>query len=171
LSSKTLTPNNKELWVRLRNWNRIYQDRITIEDRLVAKEKKINEALTNYKKTISLGKENIFATQLHFAIFKRSRRTNEDFETTINRFLLECPSHQAVIQYHHVWSTYQTYANRVTEGNKLLGKVVEQICKECKMAGQRFSFYDIPDLLVKREMKKHELQLCIDFISDAKEHY
>ena len=39
------------------------------------------------------------------------------------------------------------------------------------MAGQRFSFYDIPDLLVKREMKKHELQLCIDFISDAKEHY
>jgi hypothetical protein len=81
------------------------------------------------------------------------------------------PQHIQIVTASDLQETLDTYRNRTREELKRLEQLVDAISKECRVEGSKFSFFDLPDFLVKQQLRKSDLQNAIELINAAKEHY
>lgn len=67
--------------------------------------------------------------------------------------------------------TFELYMRKHKEEAKHLESIIDAIYKECKMNTKFFSFFDIPEFLIKKSLSKRDLENTIELLNDAKEEY
>ena len=114
-------------------------------------EKIIEKCLAKYSHDINLDKKLIIDRMHKFQKYKEERREKERLYSIMAAFLIDLPDVPLIdIQ---VLTTHWEAVNRWhVEEDKKLVQVIDMIKKECRLNQWYFSFFDVPDLLVKKNL-------------------
>lgn len=63
------------------------------------------------------------------------------------------------------------FCRKHKEESKTLEKTIDAIFKECKMNHKFFSFFEIPDFLMKKQLNQKDLDNTIELLNIVKQEY
>ena len=101
---------------------------------------------------------------------KAARKQMECEEEVLNQFLSNLKE-TSVADMFILTEAFDTYMRKKSEEHRVMEDLVNSIYKECKMNINFFSFYDVPDLLVKKKFQKQNLKNAIQLLNRTKEAY
>ena len=68
-------------------------------------------------------------------------------------------------------TTFENWAWKDHEEGKRLSRWIDIIKKECRIDGIYFSFFEVPDLLVKKKVTGADMTNVVNILKDAKDEF
>jgi len=119
-------------------------------------------------------KERVIACVLSFLQFYEDKEQIEKEEKIINDFLCQMPEggigHQ-IMEIKDLERVLENETRTYKVENSLLREFAATVRAECVMEQNFFSFYDIPDLIVKKKLQRKDYESIIKMLTKIKKAY
>ena len=119
-------------------------------------------------------KERVIACVLSFLQFYEDKEQVEKEEKIINDFLCQMPEggigHQ-IMEIKDLERVLENETRTYKVENSLLREFAATVRAECMMEQNFFSFYDIPDLIVKKKFQRKDYESIIKMLTKIKKAY
>lgn len=119
-------------------------------------------------------KERVIACVLSFLQFYEDKEQIEKEEKIINDFLCQMPEggigHQ-IMEIKDLERVLENETRTYKVENSLLREFAATVRAECVMEQNFFSFYDIPDLIVKKKFQRKDYESIIKMLTKIKKAY
>lgn len=154
----------------------VWKDRLKVRDRIkrnfVKQSTSIRERL-NKASTVeyTFDIEVLQEIERHYNDYKDALQSNFRMEKVINNFLVELPMTGHVIDMGDLERHILTRVRRFQEDLKIVSDFVQSIKTECVMDVKYFSFFEIPDLIVRKKYNREQYEKIKKFILKVKGNY
>jgi hypothetical protein len=119
-------------------------------------------------------KERVIACVLSFLQFYEDKEQVEKEEKIINDFLCQMPDggigHQ-IMEIKDLERVLENETRTYKVENSLLREFAATVRAECVMEQNFFSFYDIPDLIIKKKFQRKDYESIIKMLTKVKKAY
>lgn len=119
-------------------------------------------------------KERVIACVLSFLQFYEDKEQIEKEEKIINDFLCQMPEggigHQ-IMEIKDLERVLENETRTYKVENSLLREFAATVRAECVMEQNFFSFYDIPDLIIKKKFQRKDYESIIKMLTKVKKAY
>ena len=107
----------------------------------------------------------------HYHEFKYTLQGNFNQEKVINNFLVELPLTGQVIEAGDLERLIQVKGRKFADEMKILSEFTQSVKSECVMDGTKFSFFEIPDLIVRKKYSRENYEKIKKMILKVKSVY
>jgi DNA repair exonuclease SbcCD ATPase subunit len=138
----------------LEAWKRRAEERKRLQKRASQQYQKLKTAMERHQEDFNMEKERVIACVLSFLQFYEDKEQVEKEEKIINDFLCQLPDggigHQ-ILEIKDIERVLDNETRSFKVESTLLRDFAAIVRAECVMEQNFFSFYDIPDLIVKKK--------------------
>jgi len=136
--------------------------------------RKLKAAFAKTQDDFNIEKEMVIACVIDYNQFLEEKEDIEKEEKTINDFLCQLPeggiSHQ-ILEIKDLDRVLENEVRIFKAETGMLRDFAAVVRTECVMKGQFFSFYDIPDLIIKKRYQRKEYDQIIKLLNKVKKLY
>lgn len=170
LNTKTLNLKNLELKEKINYWRDSIDIREQAIEKLDEKQKQLYQILSKYHQDLSIEKDKVETCVNDFTELIDNRKKYMKNERILNDFLLNLKEFK-ILEIRDMRKTMDNY--RIEKGNEhaMLTEFVDKICRECVLNHHYFSFFDIPDMILKMTPNKVDYKKMIDLLNVTKAEY
>ena len=130
--------------------------------------------MERHQEDFNMEKERVIACVLSFLQFYEDKEQIEKEEKIINDFLCQMPEggigHQ-IMEIKDLERVLENETRTYKVENSLLREFAATVRAECVMEQNFFSFYDIPDLIVKKKFQRKDYESIIKMLTKIKKAY
>jgi hypothetical protein len=130
--------------------------------------------MERHQEDFNMEKERVIACVLSFLQFYEDKEQVEKEEKIINDFLCQMPEggigHQ-IMEIKDLERVLENETRTYKVENSLLREFAATVRAECVMEQNFFSFYDIPDLIVKKKFQRKDYESIIKMLTKIKKAY
>lgn len=170
LNTKTLNLKNMELRDKINNWRESQEFREGTTEKTNEKQRQVFEVLSRYHKELSMDKDMIEKCKGDLLELMENRNAAVKSERTLNDFLLTLKDFK-ILEIRDVKKGLDTYKSVFYNNHAMLNDFVDKISRECVLNQHFFSFFDVPDLIVKMAPNKTDYSQMVKLLSIAKTKY
>lgn len=174
LNMKLIKQKNLELRQKLDAWKKRAEERKRLAKRAFEHGKKLREAFEKRQDDFNIEKEKVIACVIDYNQFKEAKERCEKEEKIINDFLCQLPEggigHQ-ILEIKDLERVLENETRAFKLESQLLRDFAGVVRTECVMNQHFFSFYDIPDLIVKKKYQRKEYEQIIKLLNKVKKSY
>ena len=179
LNAKAIKQRFAEFHLKMKVW----KQRNRIRERMKRKNEKISEKLTKaFEKAtndFTVDQDRVQEVNDLYTEFREELMTSIKQEKVLNNFLTNVPETSAMIDVEDLQRIIQKEKTLHTEKKDQLNSLVAKIKTECFMEGGMFTFYNIPDVIVKINPSKKNFEMMSkllvkikdDFLAQKAAHY
>ena len=170
LNVKVTRNKNIEFRKTLESWKKRVKERARQKKRIFERGKQLRAAFENYQDYFDIDKEKIVSCSIHYNDLTESLAKERKEEKIINDLLIKLPE-----------STYieatdiERLINQELEANRSRFKIFEDFAQSvrttCVMQQYFFSFFNIPEMLVKKKTSKKDFELIQTMLLKIKKKY
>jgi hypothetical protein len=174
LNMKVIKQKNIDLRQKLEAWKRRLEERKRLQKRAATQYQKLKTAMERHQEDFNMEKERVIACVLSFLQFYEDKEQVEKEEKIINDFLCQMPEggigHQ-IMEIKDLERVLENETRTYKVENSLLREFAATVRAECVMEQNFFSFYDIPDLIVKKKFQRKDYESIIKMLTMIKKAY
>ncbi len=170
LNVHMLKTRNYELQVKLSYWKSTEDKRKELDGSYEKKEKFILGKLKEFAESTMLEKEELDRRASSFYDLLENKRNLQWELKILMKFLSGIPT-AGVIALTDMKRYLENTAIQKAANFSLLKSLIDRVKKECALHGKFFSFYDVPDVIIKLKYSKREYDLVMQFLNRTKEAY
>ena len=130
--------------------------------------------MERHQEDFNMEKERVIACVLSFLQFYEDKEQVEKEEKIINDFLCQMPDggigHQ-IMEIKDLERVLENETRTYKVENSLLREFAATVRAECVMEQNFFSFYDIPDLIIKKKFQRKDYESIIKMLTKVKKAY
>jgi hypothetical protein len=130
--------------------------------------------MERHQEDFNMEKERVIACVLSFLQFYEDKEQVEKEEKIINDFLCQMPDggigHQ-IMEIKDLERVLENETRTYKDENSLLREFAATVRAECVMEQNFFSFYDIPDLIIKKKFQRKDYESIIKMLTKVKKAY
>ena len=170
LNTKTLSLKNMEIKEKINYWRESIDLREIGAKRLEQKQFQLNQILSKYVEDLSIDKEKVQACLSDFHELMDNTKMNNNNERILNDFLLHLKEFK-ILEIRDLKKTLDQFRIEKGYDHAMLSEFVEKICRECVLNQHYFSFFDVPDMIVKMTPKKADYTKMVNLLNATKTEY
>jgi hypothetical protein len=174
LNMKVIKQKNIDLRQKLEAWKRRLEERKRLQKRASTQYQKLKTAMERHQEDFNMEKERVIACVLSFLQFYEDKEQIEKEEKIINDFLCQLPDggigHQ-ILEIKDIERVLDNETRSFKLESSLLREFAAIVRAECVMEQNFFSFYDIPDLIVKKKYSRKDYESIIKMLNKVKKAY
>jgi hypothetical protein len=174
LNMKVIKQKNVDLRSKLEAWKRRLEERKRLQKRAATQYQKLKTAMERHQEDFNMEKERVIACVLSFIQFYEDKEQVEKDEKIINDFLCQLPDggigHQ-ILEIKDLERVLDNEVRTFKQEGTLLREFAATVRAECVMEQNFFSFYDIPDLIVKKKYTRKDYEGIIKMLNKVKKAY
>ena len=142
---------NTEFRLKIDSWKRRVDERKRQSKRTFEHAKKLREAFEQFKNDFNIEKEKIIECILYYDKFTEDKDRIEKEEKIINNFLNSIPESAQILEIKDIERILDNELKNFKQEMTCLRDYIAVVKSECVLNQYFFSFYDIPDLIVKKK--------------------
>lgn len=168
---KLIKQKNADFRVKLDVWKKRLDERKRHLKRMFEHSKKIREAFTKYQDDFNIEKEKVIQCVIDYNQFFEAKERLEKEEKIVNSFLSLIPENIQVLEIKDMERVLDNENKSRRSQLALLRDFSQIVRNECVLNTYYFSFYDIPDLIVKRKYQRKDYDHIIKLLNKVKKAY
>lgn len=171
---KLIKQRNVELRQKLETWKKRAEERKRLQRRAFEHGKKLRAAFEKTQDDFNIEKEKVIACVIDYNQFHEAKERTEKEEKIINEFLCQLPEggigHQ-ILEIKDLERLLESETRSFKSETTLLKEFATVVRSECVMNQHYFSFYDIPDLIIKKKYQRKDYESIIKLLNKVKKSY
>ncbi len=170
LNVHVLKTRNYELQLKLQFWKETADQRKELDRSYQQKEEYILSRLKEFAENTLLEKDELTRQSSDFFALLENKRTFAWQLRVLMKFLAGIPL-SGILSIKDLKRHLEAVAAQKLATFSLLSSFVQQVRRECALHGQFFSFYDVPDVIIKLRYPQKEYDQAIQFLNRVKSTY
>jgi hypothetical protein len=172
LNMKVIKQRNAELKGKLDAWRKRGEERRRVQRRVFEHGRKVRAAFEKLQDDFNIEKDKVLSCIIDYNQFVESKNRAEKEQKTINDFLCQLPdSSHLVLEIKDLERVLDQETRQVRAEIALLREFSQVVRTECVLNAHYFSFYDIPDLIVKKKYQRKDYDHIIKLLNKVKKSY
>jgi len=167
---KIIKVKNNEFRLKLETWKKRFEERKRHKKRCFENSKKLKEVFHKLNDDFTIEKEKVLGCLYKFNKMLEDKEKVEKEERIINDFLITVPE-TLMIEIKDLQRTMTNDSSIFQQDMKVLRDFITVIKSECVLNSYYFSFYDIPDLIVKKKYQRKDYDLIMSLLTRVKKIY
>jgi len=169
---KLIKQRNVELRQKLYTWKKRADERKRLQRRAFEHGKRLRAAFEKTQDDFNIEKEKVIACVIDYNQFHEAKERTEKEEKIANDFLALLPeSGHQILEIKDLERLLETEIRGFRLETNLLREFATTVRSECVMNQHFFSFYDIPDLIIKKKYPKKDYDSIIKLLNKVKKSY
>jgi hypothetical protein len=173
LNMKLIKQRNAELRQKLEAWRRRADERKRVYKRAFEHGKRLRGAFEKTQDDFNIEKEKVIACVIDYNQFEEAKDRTEKEEKIVNDFLCQLPDgvgHQ-ILEIKDLERLLENETRNFKQESNLLREFAMTVRSECVMNQHFFSFFDVPDLILKKKYPKKDYETIIKLLNKVKKAY
>lgn len=153
-------------------WKKRADERKRLQRRAFEHGKRLRAAFEKTQDDFNIEKEKVIACVIDYNQFHEAKERTEKEEKIANDFLALLPEtgHQ-ILEIKDLERLLENETRAFKLDSNLLREFATTVRSECVMNQHYFSFYDIPDLIIKKKYPKKDYESIIKLLNKVKKSY
>ena len=171
LNMKLIKQRNADLRLKLEVWRKRLDERRRYKKRVFEHGRKVRAAFEKYQDDFNIEKDKVIGCVIHYNQFVEELERLVKEEAVVFGFLCQLPDSSQVLEIKDL----ERVLDLETRQNKLevtlLREFAAVVRAECVLNQYFFSFYDLPDLIVKKKYQRKDYELILRLLTKVKKLY
>lgn len=171
LNMKLIKQKNADLRVKLDVWRKRTDERKRYKKRVFEHGKKVRTAFEKYQDDFNIEKDKVISCVIDYTQFVEQLDRAVKEEQIIFGFLCQLPETSQILEIKDLERILDTETRQNRVEINLLRDFAAVVRTECVLNQYFFSFYDIPDLIVKKKYQRKDYDQIIKLLNKVKKLY
>ena len=168
---KVIKQKNTDFRQKIDAWRKGAEGRKKMAHRAFEYGKKIREKLDKYRNDFNIEKEKIIECILNYDKLMEFKDKLEKEERITCNFLAQLPDNNPILEIKDVEKILENENRSFKLEMNLLRDFIAVVKTECVLNHYFFSFYDIPELIIKKRYQKKDYEQIIRILNKTKKLY
>lgn len=171
LNVKVIKQKNVDLRLKLDTWRKRMEERKRLKKRTYEHGKKLREVFIKFSHDFTIEKDKVLDCIIHYNQYCEDKTSFEIQEKVVNDFLCMLPESAQILEIKDLERVLDNEQKNFKQESNIMRDFAQVVRSECVLNSYYFSFYDIPDLIVKKKYPRKDYDLIVKLLNKVKKKY